>query len=245
MNLMFQIRFVFCLIASLALFAGCAKKAPTDGSSSHVSFTIPKTFGNNALGNAACFAVSITASDITPVEAGSCDEPYGIFGGLVPLGGTIELEAKFGNARTIDIYYVISDTGCTEFDPSQGLGQVFGSNKVWRIGRKENVDFNKPEVTVPIQIEYPANSNSLATIVNAPGNCINTPPIANLVFPAEARVVQGSTAVPESGSPLVQPGFGTTQNGSQMKVRVYDQNINMQSPTNFSGRILPVRLGEE
>lgn len=49
---------------------------------------------------AACFAVSIRGENLEKVLPGSCDGEYGLFAGLSPLGGTLQMEVPYGSDRT-------------------------------------------------------------------------------------------------------------------------------------------------
>ena len=224
-------RSVFCLLISILFLTGCSKSDQTGGNSK-VTFQMPEGFGNGAFAGTACFAVNITASDIPSVSPGVCDASYGVFGGLIPAGGEIELEAKFGNSRTIDIYYVISNNGCNQFDPALGLGHTYGSNKVFRISRTEGVDFNKPEVIVEAQIEWPRASNSFKNLLSSPASCDKGDDPLNLMAIKQARLIMGSYR-------------GTTNTGSKVHVRVLDKKIDLSNYNNWSKKIRPVRLGVE
>lgn len=239
---MHQIRFIFSILVAATAVTNCAKKAPDSGTS-RVSFQLPANFmsgklSTKAFSGSACFAVSISGDGLPSASPGDCDSTYGEFGGLAPLGQSIEIETTFGSNRTIDIYYVNSNNGCQAFDPEQGLGQTYGSDKVWLISSISGIDFDRPEVVVEAPIEFPKASNSLATLMQSPTSCLSAPDTINPMNITQARAVQGSTS-------LLPNGVGTTQNGSRMRVRVYDQKLDMQNPNNFSGRIVPVRLGEE
>ena len=118
------------------IFLGCSK-GPIDSNSSRLVLQMPRGLEKAAdvgsLSSKACFAVSITADDIDAISPGECDGDYGEFAGLVGSGEKIEMQLARGENRTIDIFYVISENGCSEFDPSKGLGKVFGSNRVYRL----------------------------------------------------------------------------------------------------------------
>lgn len=202
----------------------CSKKASDNGGSSLVSFSLPANFGNGALSGAACFAVSIVADDIDSVSPGSCDSKYGVFGGLAPLGGAIELKAPRGEARTIEIFYVISDNGCSKFDPTRGLGEVYGSNNVYRVSQIQDVDFDKPEVYVEAPIQYPTSANAIKALLTTPASCDISTPIISIANKKQA-------------SPVIGEYRGTTDLGSPVHVRVVDKQ-------NFgSSKMKPIRLG--
>jgi hypothetical protein len=237
--MMKKLKFSFLLLASLVFFVACSKKAPDSGSSASFSFTLPKDFaGNSAQSGVGCFAVSISGQGLESTPASSCDQSYGLFAGLTPLGGTIEIETMPGSARTIDVFYVISDIGCQPVNPTQGLGQVYGADRVFKIGTVAGVQFTANMPPVDILIEYPRSSNSLATLVNAPASCLKGPNPISLAQVKQARVVQGSSST-------LPGGVATTPDGSQMRVRVYDQKIDLNFPNTFTGRLVPVRLGDE
>lgn len=229
------LRSVFALISCLVLFAACAKKPPSGGTSKIV-FQLPASMKSQsqvgAFGSSACFAVNISASDINAVSGGACEgTSYGLFGGLVPVGNSIELEAQYGSARTIEIYYVISENGCHSFDPSLGLGQTYGANKVHRIAQVTGIDFNQAEVVVEMPIDWPAANNTLKSLHGLPASCDRGDTPVNLMALKQARVVQGS--------------YRETNANHSVQIRILDQKLDMNSPSNFSGRILPVRLGED
>lgn len=231
-----KIRFVSGLIILNLFIFGCSEKAPSN--KSKITFKMPTSQSLQKAGVIqsfdanACFAINITGDNINATSAGSCDQSYGLFAGLAPAGGTVEIETQFGDNRTIDIYYVISESGCNSFDPKEGLAQVFGSNRVHRIGQKTGVDFDQPEVIVNMQIEWPDLANSFSALFNPPTSCEKADNPVNPMAVKSARVVQGA-------------GRGVTANGSRVQVRILDQKLDMQSPSNWSGRILPNRLGDE
>src|SRR5205085_980471 len=52
-----------------------------------------------------CFAVNITASDISSIKAGTCDVPVGIFAGFVAPGGQVTLTVPRGSSRKLEVFY--------------------------------------------------------------------------------------------------------------------------------------------
>lgn len=179
-----------------------------------------------------CFAVNISGVGLAASPANSCDPSYGLMSKLVPPGGTVEIETSFGQSRAIELYYIVSDQGCGSV-PTNGLGETYGSNNIFRVSKVEGIDFNQPEVVVEMKIEWPSTSNSLETLLNTPVSCRVGGPTIDLMAVRQARVVLGAKrALSTSGD-------------SMMNIRVLEQKIDMNSPSNWSGRILPVRLGEE
>lgn len=222
----------------LCLFAwsltSCSGSQP--GSSAKIQLQMPKNISkqNQSLASSqvGCFAVSIQGEGITPIKPSSCDAEYGIFAGLVAAGGSVELSATYGQQRTIDIYYVVSDQGCRTLESGEGLGQLFGSNNVHRISRLSNINFDKPEVKLEAVIEWPTRANSLAQILSAAASCIKGDDPLDPMKVTQATAVLGSA-------------YGTTTDGSLMQVKVKDHRIPTTQPKNWSGKISPVRLGEE
>ena len=231
---MWVVKFVFYIFIPILLVSGCAKKAPS--AQSKITLQMPshvqQKSGMNSFASNACFAVSIKGSGLTSVASNTCDPEYGLFAGLASPGASIELETSYGLDRSIEIYYVISDNGCNSFNPTLGLGETYGSNKVHRISRTTGVNFDQPEVVVEVQIDWPSTSNSFASLFSPPDSCKKGDDPINLMAIKQARVVQGA-------------GRGFTQSGSQVQVRILDQKLDMRSPDNWSGRILPNRLGDE
>lgn len=231
---MFYIRYVIALLATLIVATGCSVDGGSSSSSSSlVSFQLPGALGNGSLSGTTCYAVSITGEGMGSTAASQCDASYGTeksFVGLVPPNSTVELEATQGNARQIDLYLVMLETGsCDAFAPENGLGQTFGSNNIYRVGSATK-DFNGPEVTVEIQLAFPSNTNRLSQIISAPASCTQgdtTMPIAKL----PARPVLGAVLT-------------STSDGSTMRVRVVDQQIELDHSIN-SIKIQPARLGED
>ncbi|MCB0379337.1 MAG: hypothetical protein KDD33_12660 [Bdellovibrionales bacterium] len=186
-----------------------------------------------SMGINSCFAISILGEPET-TAATSCDPQFGLFKGLVKAGEQVEINVSQGSGRTIELYYVASSDGCREFSPSEGLAKTYGSNNVYRIAKKVGLDFNQPEIYVDIVAQIPHRSNSVA-VLDAPSggdSCkIGADPIDYLAN-SQARIVLGA-------------GQGSTPNGSKMRVRILDQQIKIENPNNWSGRIVPHRLGEE
>lgn len=194
---------------------------------------LPSTLGNSSFGGQGCFAVNIKGDKIEETKPSTCDAGFGIFGGLVPLGGGIELEAPYGKNRTIEIYYVVSETGCEDFSPSQGMGKTFGANNVYRISQVQNVNFDKPEVRVEMQIDYPSEQNMLRTLLSLNSSCDRALSNINLMAVKQARAVLGAARAL------------TDDSQAMMHVRVVDQAIQVKEPKDFNGKISPVRLGAE
>ncbi len=229
---MSKIRFLFFVLLTAIFALGCSKKASDSGEVSQLSFGLPKDFADNgSFSGSACFAVNIKAKDIQPIIPGSCDDQYGIFSGLVPLGDTIKMSAPRGTGRIIEVFYVISDDLCEpNFDPAQGLGQTFGANKVFRIGSVQ-ANFDQPVVTVNLPIQYPSSANTLKSIYNTPATCDQVSTIT-------------ITSIKQASS-IVGEVRGTTNLGSKAHVRVVDKQIELTGPASWNGRIIPARLGEK
>jgi hypothetical protein len=224
-------------ILNLLVFSilGCSNQVSTDTST--LTLIMPDNLEQKAgeLGSfstKACFAVNIIAEDLPKSQGNSCDSSYGTFAGLIPSGGSVDLETKQGSNRTIELYYVLSENGCVPFNISQGLGLTFGANKVFKIAKKTGVNFNQAQVTVQLNIDWPSSSNSLATLMQAPSSCNKTETAINSMHVKQASLVLGAAR-------------GTTANGSHIQVKVRNQKLDMKAPNNWSGRILPNRLGEE
>ncbi len=208
-----------------------------ENQSSRVSFSLPASMHHQKVGAlqtslAACFAVSIRGENLAKVRPGSCDGEYGLFAGLSPLGGTLQMEVPYGSNRTIDIYYILSNSGCQNFDVTRGLGQTFGSDRVHLISRTPNIDMNQSEVTVEVDIDWPSEVNTLAQSLSAPSTCNKGAPGIDLMAVKQARLVQGAAS-------------GSTQNGSLVHIKIVDQNLNIKAADGWSEVILPARLGEE
>ena len=194
------------------------------------SFTLkmPENFNKSskvgALGANSCFAVSITGEGMPEVVTDHCDPNFGLFVGLVGAGQEVTLEVEKGEGRTIDLFYVNSATGCSEMDPKLGLGKVFGSDKVYRIGHLENVDINQADQKVYLPIEYPSVNNSIAAVESTPHSCFK----------------YGAPAVPTNLHVRASQGAGTysvPSAGTKMKLRITDKKLDLT--TSGVDRILP------
>ncbi len=230
-----HLRTVFYFWLMPFLFIACAKKDVSQSSKLVMKMpeaTMQKSGLIQGFSASGCFAVNITGEGINNSSPSRCDGQFGLFAGLVPAGGTIELQTSFGKNRTIDLFYVVSEQGCTSININQGLAQVFGSNKVHRISRTQGVNFDQPEVVVEVQIDWPDRANSLAQLLSLPETCLRGEDPLDPMAMKQARLVQGSA-------------HGVTQDGSQVHIRILDQRLNMTNPNNWSGRLQPVRLGEE
>lgn len=190
-------------------------------------------FVNTQTSQAACFAVSLRGEKIPERAAGSCDMSYGQFAGLAPIGGQLSLEAEYGSNRTLDIYYIYSENGCQNINIASGLGVPFGTDRVHLISRTQGLEINQPEMNLEVEIQWPSTQNSFATLLpQAPSSCRKGPLTINAMAIRPGRMVQGAA-------------FGQTANGSQIFVRVIDQNLNIKSANDWTDLVLPVRLGEE
>ena len=225
------------ILTSMTMVVGCSKKAPSSGGTSQVSFSLPANFSNGAFAGTACFAVSIESPESTAVVPDACDgaETYETFAGLAPLGGTLELEASKGAARVIKIFYVISDVGCSEFDPLLSLGKTYGSNRVFKIGEKTQ-DFEKSTEIVQIEIQYPSGQNTLSALYQG-----SATPIPVACEKASSFISISNRQV----LPVVGSYRGTTDAGSKVHIRVSDKQIKFENPTSWPGQLRPMRLGVE
>ncbi|MCJ8278286.1 MAG: hypothetical protein HRT44_03800 [Bdellovibrionales bacterium] len=218
------------------IFLGCSQGIENSGSSRLV-LQMPEGLEKAAaesigvLSANACFAVSIYADDIRPIKPGECDGAYGEFAGLVWSGQQIEMQLGRGNNRTIEIFYIVSENGCAEFDPNEGLGKVFGSNRVYRISSHSGVDFDKTEMTVEVKVQWPSNANKISTLFSTPSSCsIDDAPVMKMAR-RDAGVVLGAAA------------GRTSDNNSFMRVRVKDRGLSSLSQTQWGNRLIPVRIG--
>lgn len=239
---MVLLRFVIFYWIAIALLAGCSIDNH-NGDSSTIIFKLPKS-SYRKTGTIAgfpadsCFAINIIGDKIDAKTPGSCDASYGVFAGLIPNGGEIELTAPYGKNRTIEIFYVQIPGGCGTFKAESGLGQTYGSNLVHRIAHSTGHNFDKPVVEAVVNFEYPNGSNTIGTLLKLPSTCeiaAAPPPPPPSPIPA----VPVSTAGLALGS-----ANGATANGSKVFVRIVNQNLDLNNTTGSSAHVRPVRLGE-
>ncbi len=141
------------------------------------------------------------------------------------------MELERGRGYSIDLYYVVSENGCTKIAATDGLGKTFGSNKVYRVAHQTGLDFNSTQVTVELHIQWPNQSNTLATLHSLPLSCKKGEDPMDKMALREAGLVMGAA-------------HGTTTGNHFMRVRIKDQSLDPEIE-NWSGRILPARLGDD
>ena len=211
---------------------GCSSD-PGSSSRSTLRLKMPSAFEKGssvgALSQSSCFAISVRGENLPEVAASDCDPSYGEFRGLVKAGETVEMELNQGKDRTIDIFYVSVANGCSEFDPSLGLGATFGSNKVFRVSHHEGIDMSQAEVQVVVEVDFPKVSNSLGQLFSSSNFCEVQAPILAVVAPP--------------GRSLVGSRREVMSDGRTLSVRVGAQKTNVQQQSNFSGRVTPYKLG--
>lgn len=230
-------RSVLLTLACLLFAVGCSKKdsGSSSLSSSSLLMQMPgrSLHGDlSSLSGTACFAINISGSGLPSQPANTCDPAYGQMTKLIAPGQSVEIETEQGSNRKLEMLYVISDIPCEQYDGSQPLGERFGSNRVFRLGYKEGLNFDKDEVVVNLEIEYPAPSNSFKNLYSFSASCDKAGDSINIMARKQARVVLGASR-------------GMTSGGQLMHVRVLDQKIDITKPSDFAGKIMPNRLGEE
>lgn len=189
-----------------------------------ISFTAPDYLGNSGLSGYYCYAVNITGDGIDSQKPGPCDKSIGNFAGLVKPKKSVLIESTIGKNRTIEIYYVLSDKECSSFDPKNGLGATFGADRVFVVGKKENQDFDEPEESVEIQLEYQSSENSFQSLYSLPESCRK-----DKSNNSRLRLIQGRASA-------------VTGNGTQVELRLVDKKMNVLEPSGADVTPL-IRLG--
>ena len=206
------------------------------GSGSTIVLQMPKNIQKSsqvsAFSSKACFAVNISGDKIPSTEPGDCDPQYGEFAGLVAGGESIELQVSRGKNRTIDLFYIVSEDGCSDFDVTEGLAKTFGSNKVYRIAHHEGIDFNKSVVKVELRVQFPSPSNTLSALHSTPDSCkIGDDPVNKMAL-REAGIAIGAA-------------HGFTENNTFVNIRIKKQSLNINEHSGWKPRLLPARLGDK
>ncbi len=118
----------------------------------------------------ACFAISVTASDITSSSGdGICDIPVGIFYGFVAPGASVSLMIPSGAARKLEVF-AYTRTSSTDSCPSGKTNlKDLELERLTRVGLISSFDVSPPEITLTVNLTEP--SANLATQYALPDSC--------------------------------------------------------------------------
>gem|GEM_PF-5908373 len=170
---------LFISFLLLGILSGCGNSVSEERS--RLTLKLPKSFSSSSKASLSktqsglssspqliCFAVNVMATDLEVAGRKSCDPAYGQVTDFVPGGSEISLDIPSGNARSIELYYIVGQNGtCPSFDAKTGLGNL-GSNRVHRLAKLEGVNMNDPEITVKLPISLPSHSNTLGVLESLP-----------------------------------------------------------------------------
>ena len=197
----------FLTLAGL-LQAGCSSKSADTAAQMHIQFpsvseskiasakvsasSTPSALIANFDWALVCYAVNVSASDISKSPAGSCDVPLSIFKGTVPPGGDLLLKVPKGGARTVD---VLVYSRATAAEPCPTLDKDFSTlsrTRIARVGQTNGVDMFNDNVEVSVDISAPAAGTTLLSQYNLPDIC---KPIVPTQGSSTSRVAEGHSVI--------------------------------------------------
>ncbi len=166
-------------------FVGCGSKKATD--SARVTLSFPKIDAKTAQSKSesaaasydfslACFAISVTASDITPSGGGTCDIAVGIFYGFAAPGTSVSLVVPSGSARKMEVF-AYRRTSLSETCPTGKTNlKDLEIERLSRVGVISSFDVSPPEVSVNITLTEP--SGNVVSQYSLPTSClpVSAPP---------------------------------------------------------------------
>lgn len=177
----YTVRF-FKSTAVAALFVLLASCSPKAGDGSRIVIRLPG--GTNSASskvgslsfdiNKACFAINVTASDISSSSGSACEIPLGKSAGFAPSGGEISIEdVPKGSNRKLEMF-VFQRTNATDTCPS--LKAAFtqaNSSKTARVAEMY-FDIRDPVTNLTVVIDPPPAGVNVATQYSLPGTCVAT-----------------------------------------------------------------------
>ncbi len=171
--------FRFAILSACFLLSACERPTGQD-SSSHVLIRTPNlalsasVSAQSAIpvGKKACYGVSVTGDGIGSGGGGSCGLSVGVSAGFVDGSSTLSLEVPRGADRTFEllIYLVNSSEACPQFDPAM-LSKLVDLKKIYRSGKTSGVTLNQDQQDVAIDVSFPGEDQSLATVEPAVASC--------------------------------------------------------------------------
>jgi hypothetical protein len=107
----------------------------------------------------ACFMVSVTASDIPPKSASTCDLPSGVFYGSVAPGAnattsTVSIEVPKGSGRRVAVYAYFRHSSAEACAIHDNLNR-YSKDRVGILGLLKDVSLEKDNETLDIDISLP------------------------------------------------------------------------------------------
>lgn len=205
MHLPRPIRRTSVLVAGILfgiLASSCSMK--DKGAESRVVLNIPssKTLSSRvgALSYAwekACFAINITAPDITSPADSSCEVHRGVFAGMVAPNSTLSAYVSRGGGRKLELFAYLRSAST---DACPQLAGGFGGldrKKIVRVGLVESFDVDSDEVNLTVNVSEPAATDSVYSQYSMPAVCV-----ANATTPNSAggRLVAGASQSSSAGS---------------------------------------------
>ena len=170
----------------------------------------------------ACYGVNITGPGIGTSKANLCSPSTGLTAGYVEPGANIELSVPRGSARKIEVFAFLQDVGqnnaCSQFNPSMSAAELLNT---YRIG-STTVDIQSAVVEVNISMDFPGESNHLASLLTLPSSCTSTAGSPN----RPGFGVNGLSGVASSGSVVLYGNVrlsGSGQSASNGSVKLIAQ----------------------
>lgn len=169
----------------------------------------------------ACFAVNVTATDIS-AKYPSCSPITGITGGYLEGDQTLEVNVPLGKNRKIDLYLYLQPTG--QNNPCPNLGSSFAGNNLshtYLIGTTTS-DIVNPVETVNITATFPGLSQNIAQVNSMPTSCTagSAPPPGNPNFHVSTSAGTATGTGYKLKSKIGTQVSGNTMTGTGFKLKV-------------------------
>jgi len=137
-----------------------------------------------------CFAVNVTAEDITGYAGDSCSPATGVLAGFAESGAPIQAIVRSGSKRNVALLMLLKASGDTSACPVLGTKiEAADLEHTYLIGEATNLSLSGPSQEVTIDAVFPGVEQNLAVQLGYSPSCIPGP-----VAPATPAVLAFSTA---------------------------------------------------
>lgn len=255
-------RMSFVVIAmSWLLLAGCQRAQ--DDKTSKIDLQIPEASvfkkltsdslskTDNAASNATidfenlCFAVQVSASDITYEPKSKCDFRKGMVVGSVPAGGTLSLDVSRGSDRIFEVYGYLKKSSADTCGSVPEIIPDADLSRIYLLGKSDPQSIQQPEVSVSIDIKLPSSDQNVISQFSLPPSCVVASDDSTDTDPTNPKKSMTSALELKSSQFLVRGNFlhskSNEQSSSQFKVKSklqYSTQNAWQSQNGFQVRTL-------
>lgn len=125
-------------------------------------------------GRKACFGINVTGQglDSETSKGNVCSPTTGVIKGFVEAGQYLEVEVKKGKNRKIELLAYLQAPGANNSCPTLAKAMSVGqTTNTYIVGTATNIDMSSSVVEVAIDVNFPGESQTIATVLALPVNC--------------------------------------------------------------------------